>query len=224
MGFAARTAGGAASDLIKDESVTGKQAYQLPTRYRTIARDYHVGPMAMVRHMVEGCSLFDRNKAYLHALTEAEPVRDTYRALSPDLDTLKAVIDDDKLGGYVECHVTVKDNPRLTIGPLPVRRQIHARVTRLYRTMPVWPVGSFRGSWPIRLLRNAIRHYGDIVSVNKVYQLAVCHMQRWLLPAYDILSAAVSKDSDVGKVIYNAFWSRFTPSEWMQGRVYPKGS
>ncbi len=219
-GLTGRTAGGVAASLVRDEGFTGKQSYQLPTRYREIASDYHVGPMGMCRHEVTDCTLYDIRKAYLWALSMPLPVRDTYRALTPDTVTAMAAIEDDRRGGFIDCTVHVPDNG-MTIGPLPVRRKIGSKSSRFKRTMPVWPVGTFRGTWPLSLVRNAVQSHG--ATIVRVNQLVTCHVSRWGLRLYDYLSNLVSSDKVLGKAIYTSLWSRFTPSVWYTGQVLPNG-
>lgn len=172
---------------------------QLPPRWRGLAHaSFHGGPIVLTRGAARECVHIDMRAAYLDAMSQPLPVWGEvdgkkvggwYTIEDAGWDQIR-----DKVG-FVEAQVTVDPalGLELDIPPLPVRLGFCS----------AFPSGTFWGSWPIQMVREA-EDRGEVV-VNEVKQWCFA-------PLTMPLFAEIAKDfagCKKGKLLYTRFWGKW---------------
>ena len=188
---------------------------QLPPRWRELAKaSFHGGPIACLRGGAREAVEIDMKGAYLHALTKPVPVVTSQprgrRNICPDI--LNYVFQPSfgweqlrNLDGFIEATVRVPATSGINLPPLPL-----ATPTGIQ-----YPVGRFRGSWTIPLLREAEEYYGTVVEC--VHQHAIAQQMEPLFR--NLASVWSSMDKEVAKPLYTRFWGKFGFSGGWNGRI-----
>lgn len=162
-----------------------------PRWWRMSKAAIHQGPIAQTRGGAGLVAHWDRKQAFLSALRQPMPLRNTWRAVRPALiDEWDCWLDEGEglVSAIVHCP-GIKAG--MGIGPLPFRAN--------GRT--IWPVGTIWGTWTIEELRRAITAGAQI---EHVWEVALCDTAKWLEPLADRIDAI--KSPELKKLIYTRFW------------------
>lgn len=179
---------------------------QLPPRWRALAHDaIHQGPVVVARGGAPLAVQWDRSAAFLRALFDGVPVRETWRAANP------ATPVDRWIDGDGIARATVRIDPRAWEGkipPLPVRDA--------GRTF--YPAGHSRGAWPIPLLRAAVEHGAEVIHVA---ELALCECG----PAHAWAGERLQRVADpaLRKILYTRYWGRLASLGGYEGSPVDPG-
>ena len=172
---------------------------QLPPRWRGLAHaSFHGGPILLTQGSARECIHIDMRAAYLDAMSQPLPVWGEiegkkvggwYTIEGAPWSEIR-----DKVG-FVEAEVTVdpKLGRELGIPPLPVRMGFCS----------AFPCGTFWGSWPIQMVREA-EDRGEVV-INKVRQWCFAPITMPLFKEIATDFAGCRK----GKLLYTRFWGKW---------------
>lgn len=180
---------------------------QLPARWRTLAHNaIHQGPQVVCRGGAANALCYDRSEAFLRALFEPVPLRDSWQPLAPGARWSRYA----RTKGIVRATVRIAEDYPNDIPPLPVRD--------LGST--VYGCGLVRGVWTTQLLAEAVDRGG--VEVVEVHEAARCEVEP--IHAWAGERIAAVKDKRLRKLLYTRYWGRLAAMGGWRGTVeYPEG-
>lgn len=208
-----------------------QEARSVPTAFREMWRNIHIGPMFSKRGRAAHAYHYDRRAAYLASLYEPLPrARTERRWRGPEaVRLIRAAADraEDVHGVvYATLDTSWCGGP---IGPLPVsveRTWTRGDGAELSQPCVEWPIcGGVTGCWPIPLVLQAIQH-GARLEV--VYEAVVVNASPWLAPLGEQLEKHLmdvksgSPAEKALKAVYQRSWLRTKPFTWAAGTVIDK--
>jgi len=206
------------------------EARTMPTAYRALWRNVHIGPMFSERGQADRAWHYDRRRAYLRSFELPLPVARTERRLDGDTVArmlLAAADRDEVIHGVAYAVMDTTDCPG-PIGPLPASCEVITRIgdAELRTPRTVYPHHeAVTGCWPLPLLVLALRCGARIVEVIEGVTVEVAP---YLAPLAELLDNdldGVVKGSPAEtalKSVYQRSWLKTKPGAWKSAVIQGK--